>query len=285
MPDDLQFARRFAELDPQGAARVLEELAPTSASAFIDAVPDPQSTRLLGSMLPAHAATCVSYLDAETTARYLAGLDPRTAAQILRCLDEDAATAIVHHLPPGMAARTSLIMNYPRSVVGAWVDPTVLVLPISCTVGDAKARLKNEARLDAARIYVVDEGKALSGFVRIVRLLQADDTSRLSTHMEPPGDTVPAHASLDAVLRSPLWQATDVLAVLDRRGRFLGVVRYAEIRGAEQDRPAEAEAQDGVGPIMELAEYCYLGLAEVLNSSLAIDAGPGTEKRDDPAID
>ncbi|MEK9723636.1 MAG: hypothetical protein VW405_09160 [Rhodospirillaceae bacterium] len=282
MPDEMIFARDFAERDPEGAARVLEEMAPTLASAFIDAIADVESSRLLGSMLPAHAAQCVAFLEPETAARYLAGLDPRSIASVLRCLDNDAAEAIVKQLPKAMAARTAMILRFPRSVVGAWVNPTVLVLSLDRTVGDAKARLKAEAKAEASRLFVVGSGQSLKGTVRIVDLVRADDETPLSRLVEPAATAMAATTSIDAALRDPAWETVDVLPVVERRSRFLGALRYADLRQAGQETTEEtpAEDRDAVGSFMELAEYCYLGLAEVVNSSLAIDGAHQSSAED-----
>jgi Mg/Co/Ni transporter MgtE len=264
-------AQQFVEVYPQAAARVLESAAPVMASTFIDAVPDKNSSSLLASMLPYHAGKCVSQLSPDVAARYIAELEPRIAVGILRYVPAESRDAILENIPRRAAARIFLILNYSRSMVGAWVDPTVLSLPADCSIGEARLRLKQEGYADFHRIYVVNEAHALTGCVRLVRLIQAEETHRLAEHLEPAPPALSASASLDAALGDSGWLENDYLPVLDRRNKFLGVLRYAALRTAASQPLSVAEDRDVSGTFMDLAESYYLGLADIMSTSLAID--------------
>jgi len=276
MADRFTLAQKFVETDPLAAARALEEMAPKSASKFIDAVADPQSASLLASMMPYHAAKCVANLSAPAAARYLAGVEAREMAKILRFLGPDERAGVVKALPPHLAARVSLLLHYSPSVVGAWLNPGVLTLPPDCTVADAKARIANADVPDCDRIYAVDAKQSLAGAVKLAALIRAADDTPLTKLLKPVAGSLSAQESLLTALDSPLWLETDFLAVLDRLGRFIGIVRFAELRKAAQGQRSQTEVKDISGSLMDLAEYCYLGLADVVGSSLA--AAPRNER-------
>lgn len=271
MPDKFMLARQFVEAYPQAAARALEELATAQASTFIDAVPDEDSSSILGSMLPYHAAKCIAELSDDAAARYLGGLEPRSIANILQHTQDETRRAILAKLPRRLAPRVAIILNYSLLMVGAWLEPTVLSLPSDCTVGEAKSRLKNEGYVDFHRVYVVDRTRGLKGFVRLSALIKANEETPLTDYLEPLTRVLRASTSLDMAIEDTAWMDSDYLPVIDRRERFLGVVRYADLRAAlSRPRPIIAD-QDISSGFMDLAEFCYLGLADVMNTSLAIE--------------
>lgn len=271
MSEKFAIAQHFVESNPQAAARALEELASAPASSFIDAVPDNQSVRLLASMLPYHAAKCVSLLSADAAARYLANLQPRNVANILRYTTAETRRRVLERLPRRISSPVLIVLNYSLSMVGAWLEPAVLALPNDCTVGEAKTRLQNEGYADFHRVYVVNAGEMLLGFVKLTKLIQAADSHPLVGLMEPASHALRASTSLEAALDDPGWLESDYLPVVDRRERFLGVIRYAGLRAALARPVAATEDQDMSGSFLDLAETCYLGLAEIMNTSLAID--------------
>lgn len=271
MSGKFTLAQHYVEAYPQAAARVLEDMASDAASTFIDAVPDQQSSNLLSSMLPYHAAKCVSHLSASVAARYLGELEPRASAAILRHVQVDQRDEILDGMPRQRSTRIAVILNYSLSMVGAWVEPSVLVLPADCSIGEAQQRLKNEGYPDYHRIYVVDADLHLKGFVKIVRLIQADNDSPLAAYLEPADLALRANMSLDTAMEHSGWLETDYLPVIDRRDKFLGVLSYAALRSAAGRPRPVSEEQDVSGTFMDLAETCYLGLAEVMSTSLAVE--------------
>ncbi len=279
MPGKFELAAQFAEVYPQEAARILEELVPAYSSVFIDAVPDGQSLGILSSMLPYHAAKCVALLTTGAAAKYLGNLDPKVAANIFRHIPKESADAILEALPRRSAVRISLILDYSPSMVGAWLEPNVLTLPSDCSVGEAKKRLANEQYADFHRIYVVDDSHNLKGLVRLASLFGADDANSLEKYLQPFPSTLRASTSLDSALSHPAWSNSDYLPVVDRRRRFLGVLRFAVLRTANS-KPQTAKPEENVAAtILDLAETCYIGLAEAMSASLALDSAPDAARR------
>lgn len=270
MPDKFDLALEIAATHPQSVARYLEEHAPTSASSFIDAAPDKFSTQILESMLPYHAAKCLESLPVAAAARYIAALEVRFAAAILRHVPEISRNGIVSAMPRQMAARTTILLRYPLSVVGAWLNPAIMVLPLDCRIAEARTRVLREGYVDFHRIYIVDTEQRISGYIRLFHLMQAEDSRHLSEILEPSPPPLRANMSLTAALENQRWLESDYLPVINRQERLIGVVRYADLRAAVSKPRAYTVEDDISGSFMDLAETCYLGLADVLNTSLAM---------------
>ena len=279
MAGKFDLAVQFAEAYPQRAARILEELLPQPSSAFIDAVPDAQSIRILSAMLPYHAAKCIAFLSANSAAKYLVSINSRTAANILAHVSAEQADAILNALPRQRAVRISMLLNYEPSMVGAWLEPEVLTLPAECRVLEAKQRLTNERYIDFHRIYVVDAGDQVVGFVRLVNLLNANDHDALISFVEPIANVLRASTTLHAALKHPAWEMSDYVPVIDHRGKFLGVIRFAALRAAGSKPQEESKSANGdtSTTVLMLAETCYLGLAEVMNATLGTGNSEGDE--------
>lgn len=271
MSGKLALAQHFIESNPLSAARVLENTPPADATAILETVADAQSSSLLRAMLPQHAARCVSLLTIDTAATLLTGLEPRTIAEILRHVPKSRARAISEKLPRGTALRLSILLNYSLSMVGSWVDPAVLVLPDGSGIGAALDHLRREEDYDYHQIYVVGGDHVLRGYVRLNQLLQADPQGTLSDLLQPSRFALNASASLDVAIDHPGWEASDYLPVVDRHGKFLGGLRYATLRKAMSNPRIQSGDHDLPGTFMDLAETCYLGLAEVMNSTLAAE--------------
>ena len=266
-----ELAQHFAKHHPHTAARLLEDMAPVAAMDFIDAMSDQNSAEILASMLPYPAAKCISKLSDTDAAKHISALELKTATRILRHMSKDKREHILGKLPWRIAARVSLILNYSLSTVGAWIEPAVLTLPLDCTVCKARERLRNEEYPDYHRIYVVDKMHHLKGFVSLAALIQADDEKGvLSSELKPVSSVLSANATLKMTANDSGWQNNDYLPVVDRQGRFLGVLRHATLQAVITSPRPGGKEQVPSETFLDLAETCYLGLASVLSTSLAV---------------
>lgn len=271
MSDKLTLAKQYVEAYPQDAARALETLAAEPTSRLLETMSEKESTSLLGSMLPHYAAKCVRHLAPETAARFLNGLEPRIVANILRQLPLDARRAALAALSRRLAARVSIILNYATAMIGAWLEPAVMTLPEDCTVGEALERLKLEPEFNGHCVFVVDTENMLKGIVGLPTLIREPSNKPVANYLAPVNGTLRATTSLDMALEDTAWNQKDFMPVVDRRNRFIGVLRYAELRAAAA-RPVSTNVEQSLsGGFLDLAESCYLGLADVMNASLASD--------------
>ena len=278
MTDKLDLLRDIVSTHPHVVARYLEEHPPEAASTLIHAIPDAESTKIFQSMLPYHAAKCLGHLPPEAAVGYLSGLESRFAATILRHLPADSQRDFLGKMAPQVAARVAILLRYSHSVVGAWLNPTILVLPANLKIADAKKRIKADNYADYHRIYVVDARNRPTGLIQMFHLLHADEARQLHDYVEPLPAALPANMSLDLAIEHESWRAADYVPVVDRQGQLIGILRYADLRSAMTIQVRKTE-EDLSGTLMDLAETCYLGLADVLATSLAADNLPNTKRR------
>ncbi len=270
MHSKVSLAIDFADAYPQQAARILEQLASTETSAFIDSVPDRQSVSILASMLPHVAGRCIAALPVKSARKYLSGTNPKSAASILRHVPDAMADSILRGMRRSHAMRISILLNHSLSMVGAWLEPTILTLPGDCTVGEACKRLQEEDYPDFHRIYIEDGEQNLVGFVRLAHLIQEDDERPIANLMEPCPTPLRSNVPLDSALTNAAWRDSDFLPVVDRHHKFLGIIRYASLRSAALNLRVAENDNDTSGTFLDLAEACYIGLADVMNASLSI---------------
>jgi len=274
MADKFDLVLEIAATHPQVVARYLEEYAPASASSLIDAVPDAMSTKIIQSMLPYHAAKCLGHLSDEAAAGYLSHLESRFAASILRHMRDTTQRKLLGTMSPQAAARVAILLRYSHAVVGAWLNPTILVLPSTSRIAEAKARIAADSYADYHRVYVVNAENRPIGLVQMFHLLQADESRQLSEYVEPLPTPLPANMSLDLALEHESWRNSDYLPIVDRQGQLIGILRYADLRSATAKVQSRTTEEDLSGTLMDLAETCYLGLADVINTSLASEHAP-----------
>lgn len=264
MRERLAVAEQFMAGHPADAARTLEALPPESGAGLLTAVTERAGTPVLAAMLPYHAARCLACLEPAVGARYLAMLPPREAAAILRHTDPAARVPVLRRLPRAHALRVTLLLRYARALVGAWMDPHVLSLPVDCLVAEAKRRIV-EANYPYGVVYAVDDGQRVAGAAALARIvMHAEDEVAVSALVKPEAGALSASALLTHAQDAPEWQRTDVLPVVDRSGAFLGVLRYADLRRA---RPEAAQAGNGYDrSLLTLAEGSCLALADLLTA-------------------
>ena len=65
--------------------------------------------------------------------------------------------------------------------------------------------------------------------------------------------------------------------MIDRQERFLGVLRHATLLSVLAGPRAKRAEQSSSETLLDIAETCYLGLANILSTSLSVK-NPMTEK-------
>lgn len=278
MADKFDLVLDIAATHPQALARYLEEYEPQSSASLIHAVPGALSAKIFQSMLPYHAGKCLSHLPEAAAAGHLSNLESRFAASILRHVGEATQRKLLGGMVPPAAARVAILLRYSHAVVGAWMNPTILVLPSTSRIAEAKARIVSDSYADYHRVYVVDPQHRPAGLVQMFHLLRTDESQPLSAYMEPLPEPLPANLSLDLALGHHGWRESDYLPIVDRQGQLIGILRYADLRSATAKIQSQTIKDDLSGTLMDLAESCYLGLADVMNTSLAADHPPAAKE-------
>ena len=191
-------------------ARIWERLSPDIGGKLLAALPEPLVVETM------HA------LDPNRLARLLAGLEEAERARLLALAGERTAREV----------RDALL--YPPERAGALMDPGARLFRKDATVGEVLARLRRDRRPGRAGFFVVDSESRLAGWVDMQELALAEPDDRAGSLARAVEAFVDPMASREEVGEIMDAHRLSDLAVLDREGRLVGVIRHTAIIEAEK---------------------------------------------------
>lgn len=282
MADMFSLARLYAERYPAAVARILEDEVPGETSRFIAALDPGASGEVLANLAPDRAARSLDGLSDEQAADRLGRMAPRHTASILRELSERRRRALLERIPQARRLQTNFLLRQPRRTVGAWMETQIPSAPMDAIVEAALNRMAEQAA-QSSGIYVLGPERSLVGWVPVAKLLGADRAAHLESLMERDVPRLRANAGIDAALVDPAWEESDALAVIDSDGRLVGAIRYLDLRRARLQAAVAEPVEPGLGTLMDTMNHLYIGMAEVMDVSIARRAGnaPSRSKRSD----
>lgn len=223
-------ALAYVERRPEDAARVLEDLEPGDAAAFIDSVPADLAASVVVRMAPWSAARAVELLAPERAAGLIRAMPQQEATSVLRLIERERLAAVLKHVPKRLARSFRLSLEYPKATVGAWMQHSVPTLAQDETAGDAlKFATKHQSDVDS-HVFVVDQAGRFLGAVGVGRLLRSDPEVPLSEMMDCGVRPLSNRALLGAVASLPDWDSYPVLPVVGRRHNVLGGLARSDLR-------------------------------------------------------
>jgi magnesium transporter len=269
-------ATAYLRLHPASTARLLESMPADEANAVLSAVDVATAAPVVGHMLPTCAAQCIERQPPADGALLLERLGSQEAVAILRHLPSEHREATLSSLGPQWLMAFKLLLSYPTSTVGAWVEPRVLTLPDDCTVGDARDRIARSERAAPARIYVLDRAHHVRGAVHGLALLQVSTRKKLASVLEP-ADALWARDALATAQEHPVWELHTEAPVVNRDEEFIGVISYADVRKAFRQLN-RVEGQNGDREIAEVTELIAIGAGSVWRSLGDFIGGNGRQR-------
>ncbi len=185
----------------------------------------------------------------ERLAQALARLDPDEAADVLQKLPDATRRRLLQLLPPGLRREVSRLLRYPPETAGGIMTTSVPVLPKSATVQDALQLLRSGDYDVNDVVVVVDEEGRLYGLVPVDELLRAAPGERLERLARRPRAVVTPEVDQEEVARMMLRYEIRRLPVVDRDGRFLGLVAIEDVAYVLAE-----EAEEDIAKLGGLAE-------------------------------
>ncbi len=276
MTDVSPLSIAFIERRPDAAARVLENLEVDDAAALIDALPARISGLALGRMMPFAAAQCLALLDPDRAAHVLRAMLFLEAAGILRILDEDVRDTVMKAMPKDLSRDFKKSLSHPRDSVGAWMDQRISPLPHTRTVTDALKYAKRKRRPEGDELFVVDDARRYLGVVKISELVQYDGKAILKNIIKKDAPTISNRASLASVIGAIHWDNHRSLAVVGRKGNFLGILTLGQARGglaAARRRPVNLTANSVLTHLLTGFFVTLVGLLGLILHSADIPSG------------
>ncbi len=257
-------AAAFLKLHPESAARLLESMPAGDATAVLNAVDLETAAPVAGYMLPTSAAQCLEHQTPADAARLLERLGSRESVAVVRHFSAEHREAVLACLGTQWVMAFRLLLSYPTSTVGAWVEPRVLTLSDDYTVGEARDRVARSEQTAPARIYVLDRSRCVRGAVRGVALLQVSTRKKIASILEP-AETLWARDTLATAQEHAVWERHTEAPVVNREEEFIGVISYADLRKAFRET-TQAPTPGGGREMAEVTELIAIGAGSVWRS-------------------
>ena len=238
--------REYGRQFPDEAAAELEHTPAVATAAWLATLDTKEAEELLRRLAPDTAAQVLVAMPSEPGAAIAAAMDPPHASRLIARLDHDAQEALLTLMPQRLARELRQLAAYPPGTAGALMDPQVLALHPSATVGEAVERLRDLAHKRIYRVYLVDTADQLTGSVRVRDLAIADRATKLEELMIVGPAGVSVTANREEVSEILARERVASLPVVDFQNHLIGVLRYDALIDAARDE-ATADMQSMVG--------------------------------------
>lgn len=219
-------ALTFRLLEKEKALEVFELMERSEQNELVRAMEDPQLVEFLGQ------------LDTERQAELLEELPAKVVKRILRELPEEAREQV------------SRVLGFPEGSAGRLMDPAYLALSERTTVREAldTIHLSPLAPADLEVVFVLGEGRLYKGYVTLARLVQAPPQHLLIQLARDAHIAVSAYASEEQALEMFVEKRLNLLPVVDKEGRLVGVIHAERVLREIQERETRRVVRFGGTP-------------------------------------
>lgn len=268
MRSEKQLTIAFLKSHPLDAAQILEQLPHTSVADFFEATPARSVAPVLEKMLPLAAAQCLMGVHADVSAALIDAMEPDSSVAILRSMESGPRNDILGRLGSKTANSLNTLLQHPEGTVGALMDPRAFTVSLDSTVEQALKRLRQSEAHVSSNLYIVDDSHRLMGVLGLQELIKIRPGALLRSVMHTDVYTLPAHAPLTAVAEHAGWSEHYALPVIDRRGNFIGSLRYTRLRNTLAQH-ARKDRINMTGLLLSLSELYWIGMSNLIKTSVS----------------
>jgi magnesium transporter len=248
-PADAALTSRFLLDYPHEAARLFEAMPVADAAALIAAQPPHAALRAWQSLAPDVALAVLGQLPDPLAHHLLAEADPLASIAVLTQLDPPQREAWLQRLNAEVAHELRGLLAYPDDCAGRMMDPRVSPLRTGMTVAEAIERLRHIRRSGLRELFVIEDEGRLAGCVEVQDLALAarelplaDITRGIVAFVH---DLDPREDVVETLMTRPI----STLPVVNISGRFIGVIRQAELMTAvEAETSVDMQTMVGASP-------------------------------------
>jgi len=225
---------RFALDYPQEAARVLDGFSADAMVAALQARSSAAQLRLWQALAADRAADVLEALPDERARQLLAESDPQVGIAALAHVKPARRQALLGALPEAAAADLHALLQYPQGTAGRLMDPRVGSLSAASTVAEAIERLRGIRQRGLRELFAVDDQMQLVGQIEIEDLVLAGRERLIREIARKIPTAIRDTDSLADVVEALQQYPQSVLPVVNESGRFVGVIRHAQLTTATQ---------------------------------------------------
>ncbi len=248
-PADAALAHRFLLDYPHEAARQFEAMPATDAAALLALQPQHAALRAWQALAPDVALAVLELLPGPLAVHLLAEAEPVASVAVLTQLEPGPRETWLGRLDAEVARELRDLLAYPDDCAGRMMDPRVSPLRTGMTVAEAIERLRQIRRHGLRELFVVDDDGRLAGRVEVqdlalaARELPLADITRGVVAFS--GDLDPREEVVETLQSHPIA----ALPVVNVGGRFIGVIRQAELVAAvEEESSLDIQTMVGASP-------------------------------------
>ena len=234
---------------PLEAARELESMQAAQAAALLAAQPVHAALRAWQALAPDVARDVLDRLPPALAARLLAEAEPVASTAALAQMAAPDRETWLQRLDPEVARELRELLAYPEDCAGRLMDPRVSPLRTGMTVDEALARLRQMRRRGVRELFVVDDEGRLAGRVEVQDLALAARELPLADITQGVVAVVGDLDPREEVVQTLQTQPITALPVINTGGRFIGVIRQAELVAAvEEETSLDIQTMVGASP-------------------------------------
>ncbi len=241
--------QRFLIDYPHEAAQLMEGMAAAEASALLAAQPAHVALPAWQALAPDVALQVLAGLPQSTARHLLEASEPVVSVAILSQLQPDTRETWLQDLNKDVAQELRALLAYPDDSAGRMMDPRISPLRGAMSVAEAIERLRQIPREGLRELFVVDDEGRLAGRVQVQDLALASRDLPLSDItrkvLAVASDLDPREEVVETLQAHPITG----LPVVNVNGRFVGVIRHAELVAAiEQESSLDIQTMVGASP-------------------------------------
>ena len=212
----------------------LEQMDIPALAEVFEVQPVPVMVRIWERLSPDIGGKLLAALPESLVVETMHALDPTRLARLLAGCEEAERTRLLALAGERTAKEVRGALLYPPDRAGALMDPRARLFRKDATVTEVLARLRRDRRPGRAGFFVVDSESRLAGWVDMQELALAEPDERAGGLARAVEAFVDPMASREEVGEIMDAHRLSDLAVLDREGRLVGVIRHSAMIEAEK---------------------------------------------------
>ncbi|TDT41590.1 MgtE-like protein [Halospina denitrificans] len=241
----------YAREQPSGLAHYLATQGQEAVSDALDGLPPETAVAVVARLPQGHLLRTLAGESDDQLALWLDAATPDHALSLLLHLEEARRPRILGRISSRRKRRTlERLLVYPRSTVGALVDPTATRLNADIQLEEAVAILRSDDHRGKEVVWLVGEDDAYLGLLDLRSALVASSGQVPLRRLLTQTRALQADTTLRDARDFPEWLRHPRLAVTDHGGRFLGELTRQRLMAALQGtQPANHGVAEGVNDL------------------------------------
>lgn len=248
-PADAALTHRFLLDYPNEAAQLLEAMPGAEAATLLAAQPPHAALPAWQVLASDVARDMLERLPEELALHLLAEAEPVASVAALTQFDNDEREVWLQRLDGEVARELRGLLAYPDDCAGRLMDPRVSPLRVGMSVAEAIERLRSARHGGLRELFVIDDDGRLAGRVEVHDLALASPGQALADITRGVIAVVGELDPREEVVETLQGQPITALPVINLGGRFVGVIRQAELVAAvEEESSIDIQTMVGASP-------------------------------------